>query len=138
MHEDSVSNHINISEDDKPSLSPSKQQTLEVAPYTPPPEGRHGERHFNIKLVGIPIISGSQGNKKSNIYHLSNRGKGVRIVHTIGLNVTLSHKLCFQSSNSINRINLNCKNPTASNGFLPNGIQSIHLLYHGTTPTKVR
>ena len=45
-HVDSVSNHTKTSEDDKPSLSPLKQQNLEVAPYTPPPEGRHEERYF--------------------------------------------------------------------------------------------
>ena len=54
---------------------------------------------LNIKLVEILMISSSQGNKKQNICHLSNLGKSVRIVHTIGLSVPLSQKSCFQSSN---------------------------------------
>ena len=42
---------------------------------------------LNVKLVEIPIISGSQGNEKSNICHLSNRGKSVEIVHAINLGI---------------------------------------------------
>ena len=38
---------------------------------------------LNIKLVEIPIISGSQGNKKLIRCHLSNREKGVRKVHAV-------------------------------------------------------
>ena len=37
---------------------------------------------LSIKLVEIPIISGSQGNKKPNICHLSNRGKIVSDLRT--------------------------------------------------------
>ena len=40
---------------------------------------------LNIKLVEIPMISSSQGNKKPNRCHLNNRGKSVRVVHAIGL-----------------------------------------------------
>ena len=58
---------------------------------------------LNIKLLEIPIISGNQGNKKLNRCHLSNRGKGVRIVHAIGICLPLSHKSDFQSSNGTNR-----------------------------------
>ena len=92
MHGDFVSNHIKTFEDDTPSLSPLEQQTLEVTPYTPPPEGCHEKKILNIKLLEIPIISCNQGNKKSNICHLIKRGKGFRIVHAIGLCVPLSHK----------------------------------------------
>ena len=99
MHGDSVSNHTKTSENEKSSLSPPKQQTLEVAPYTPPPQGGMKKDILNIKLVEIPIISGNQGNKKLNICHLSNKGKGVKKVYVIGLSVPLSHKSCFQSSN---------------------------------------
>ena len=59
---------------------------------------------LNIKLVEIPIISGSQGNKKSNICHLSNRGKSVEIVYAIGLGIPFSNKAGFQSSNGSIRI----------------------------------
>ena len=53
----------------------------------------------NIKLVEIPIISGSQGNKKLNRCHLSTRGKSVGIVHTIGMGIPFSNKDGFQPSN---------------------------------------
>ena len=50
---------------------------------------------LNIKLVEILIIGGSQGNKKPNICHLSNRGKSVSIVHVIGLGIPFSNKVGF-------------------------------------------
>ena len=74
---------------------------------------------LNIKLVETLIISGSQGNKKPNICHLSNRGKSVRIVHAIDFSVPHSHKSFFQSSNKTIENNFNCKNLEASNGRLP-------------------
>ena len=74
---------------------------------------------LNIKLVEIPIISGSQGNKKSNIRHLSNKGKSVGIVHTIGLGIPFRNKAGFQLSNGSIGIKLHCKHPKATNGFLP-------------------
>ena len=74
---------------------------------------------LNIKLVEIPIIGGSQGNKKSNRCHLSNRGKSVGIVHAIGLGITFGNKADFQSSNGSIGINLHCKHLTETNGFLP-------------------
>ena len=74
---------------------------------------------LNIKLVEIPIISGSQGNKKSNICHLSNMGKSVGIVHAIGLGMPFSNKADFQPSNGSIGINFHCKHPTMTNGFLP-------------------
>ena len=79
---------------------------------------------LNIKLVEIPIISGSQGNKKPNKCHLSNRGKSVGIVHTIGLGISFSNKADFQSSNGSIEINLHCKHPTTTNGFFPVGKQT--------------
>ena len=74
---------------------------------------------LNIKLVEIPIVSGSQGNKKPNGCHLSNRGKSVKIVHAIGLSVPLSHKSRFQTSNGTIGINFNCKNLAAFDDFFP-------------------
>ena len=147
MHVDFVSNHTKTFEDDKPSLSPLKQQTQEVASYTPPSEGRHEEGILNIKLVEIPIISGSQGNKKPNRCHLSNRGKSVRIVQAIGLGIPFRNKADFQSSNGCIEINLHCEHPMETNGFLPSRktdqvlstivSQDIHLLYHSIMPTRV-
>ena len=75
---------------------------------------------FNIKLVEILIIGGSQGNKKSNRCHLSNRGKSVGITHTIGLGIPFGNKAGFQRSNGTIGINRHCKHPTKTNGFLPN------------------
>ena len=75
---------------------------------------------FNIKLVEIPIISGCQGNKKSNICHLRKMGKGVKIVHTIGLGIPFSNKEDFQPINGSIGINLHFEHPTTTNGFLPN------------------
>ena len=75
---------------------------------------------LNIKPVEIPIISGSEGNKKTNICDLRNKGKSVGIVHAIGLSIPLSNKAGFQSSNGSIEINLHCKHPMATNGFLPN------------------
>ena len=66
---------------------------------------------FNIKLVEIPIIIDRQGNKQSNKCHLSNKGKGVGIVHTIGLGIPISNKAGFQSSNGSIGINLSLKTP---------------------------
>ena len=74
---------------------------------------------LNIKLVEIPIINGSQGNKKPNICHLSNKGKSVEIVHVIGLGIPISNKADFQPSNGSIGINLHCKHSTTTNGFLP-------------------
>ena len=74
---------------------------------------------LNIKLVEILIISGSQGNKKPSGCHLSNRGKGVRIVHAIGLGIPFSNKVGFQPSNGSIGINLHCEHQTETNGFLP-------------------
>ena len=54
MHMDFVSNHTKTSEDDKLSLSPPKKQTLEVVPYTPPPEGRHEEKNSQYQAGGDP------------------------------------------------------------------------------------
>ena len=76
---------------------------------------------FNIKLVEIPIISGSQGNKKSNKCHLSNRGKGVEIVHAIGLGIPFSNKAGFQPSNGSIGINLPCKHQQQPMTFFPAG-----------------
>ena len=72
---------------------------------------------LNIKLMEIPIISGSQG-KKSNICHLSNRGKSVGIVHAIGLGIPFSNKVGFQPSNRSIGINLHYKYLTKTNEFL--------------------
>ena len=64
---------------------------------------------LNIKLVEIPMISGSQGNKNPNICHFSNMGKSVGIVNAIGLGIPFSNKADFQSSNVTIGINLHCK-----------------------------
>ena len=74
---------------------------------------------LNIKLVEIPIRGGNQGNKKSNICHLSNRGKSVGIVHAVGLGIPFGNKAGFQPSNGSIEINLHCKHSTTINGFLP-------------------
>ena len=147
MHVDFVANHTKTFEDEKPSLSPPKQQTLEVASYTPPPEGRHEEGILNIKLAEIPIISGSQGNKMPNRCHLSHRGKSVRIVQAIGLGIPFRNKAGFQPSNGCIKINLHCEYLMETNGFLPsrktNQVpstivnQDIHLLYHSIKQTRV-
>ena len=73
---------------------------------------------LNIKLVEIPIIIGSQRNKKPNICHLSNRGKSVGIVHTIGLGIPFNNKVGFQPSNGSIGINLHYEYPTTTNCFL--------------------
>ena len=73
---------------------------------------------LDIKLVEIQIISGSQGNKKPNICHLSNKGKSVRIVHPIGLGIPFSSKTGFPSGNGSIEINLHYEHPTATNSFL--------------------
>ena len=74
---------------------------------------------LNIKLMEIPIISGSQGNKKSNKCHLSNRGKSVGIVHAIGLGIPFSNKVGFKPSNGSIEINLHFEHPMSTNDFLP-------------------
>ena len=53
---------------------------------------------LNIKLAKIPTISDSQGNKKPNRCHLSNRGKSVEIVHAIDLGIPSSNKVGFHQA----------------------------------------
>ena len=54
---------------------------------------------LNIKLVEIPIISSSQGNKNPNGCHLSNRREGIKIIHPRSLGIPFSNKAGFQPSN---------------------------------------
>ena len=75
---------------------------------------------LNIKLVGIPIISGSEGSKKPNICHPSNRRKSIGIVHAIGLGIPFSNKAGFRLSIESIGISLHCEHPTTTNDFLPN------------------
>ena len=74
---------------------------------------------LNIKLVEIPIISGNQGDENPNICHLSNKEKSVGIVHAKDLGIPFSNKAGFQPNNESIGINLHCKHPTATKGFLP-------------------
>ena len=99
MHMDSVSNHTRTSEGDIPSISPPKRQTWRLLHIHLLLKVAMKKDILNVKLVEIPLISGSKGNKKPNKCHLSNRGKSVEIVHTIGLGISFSNKVGFQSSN---------------------------------------
>ena len=75
---------------------------------------------LNIKLVEIPIISGSQRNKRLTNVILAIGGRSVEIVHAIDLGILFSNKTDFQSSYGYIGINLHREHPTTTNDFLPN------------------
>ena len=112
----------------KPYKDFRKRQTLPISPSNKPGRLLHinffckipmRKDIFNIKLVEVSTMSGCQRYKQSNRSQLGNRGEGIRIIHFIGLGIPFSNKADFQPSNQSIKINLHCKHPSTTNGFLP-------------------
>ena len=76
---------------------------------------------FNIQLIKWPGTHSNHGEKETDKSNLGNGGECVTIIRTINLSISFSNQAGLKAINLTIKTNLNCVNPTTTNGNLPNG-----------------